>query len=261
MLPLAELQHRVRQAVVAGDDHAISPLLVGGADGRKRLAIHRRHYHASLAGALIERFPTTRWLAGSALVTDAAKAFVVAHPPSRPCLAEYGEEFPAFLGARVDAAVLPYLRAFAELEWHLARLSLAVTAPALTVADLQSIDPSRLADLSLALQPDVAYVHAAWALDELMRVYLSDCAPDRFVLHDADVWLELRGARGGLQVARLERAAFVFRERVWRGQTLAEAAMSACEIDSAFDAGGALSSLIADGLVTAARAPEKDGDA
>ncbi len=261
MLPLAELQHRVRQAVVAGDDRAIAPLLVGGGDGRTRLGIHRRHYHASLATALIERFPATSWLAGSALVTDAARAFVGAHPPSRPCLAEYGEEFPAFLAACSAASGPPYLRAFAELEWTLTRLSLAVTAPALTLADLRSIEPSRLADLSFALQPDVAYVHAAWDLDALMRVHLSDRAPERFVLHDEDVWLELRGARGGLQIARLERAAFVFREGVWRGQALADAAMAACEVDSAFDAGGALTSLIADDLVTAARAPEKDGEA
>jgi len=261
MLPLAELQHRVRQAVVAADDRAIAPLLVGGGDGRTRLGIHRRHYHTSLATAVIERFPATGWLAGSALVSDAAQAFVVAHPPSRPCLAEYGEEFPAFLAARVDAAGLPYLRAFADLEWQIGRLSLAVTAPALTLADLQSIEPSRLADLSLALQPDVAYVHAPWNLDELMRIYLSDRAPDRFVLRDEDVRLELRGARGGLQITRLERAVFVFREGVQRGQALADAAMAACEADSAFDAGGALSSLIADGLLTAARAPGKDGEA
>ena len=37
-----------------------------------RLAIHRRHYVASLTRALVERFPATVWLVGSELVTHVA---------------------------------------------------------------------------------------------------------------------------------------------------------------------------------------------
>lgn len=249
MLPLADLQRRVRDAVVTGEDGALEPLLAGGPRGRARLAIHRRHYHASLAMALVERFPAASWLAGSPLVTDAARAFVAAHPPSRPCVAEYGETFPAFLASRPGAAGLPYLEAFAGLEWHLGRVSLAVTGPPLAWSDLQAVDPERLTDLRLALQPDLAYVHVPWNVDELMRAYLADAAPERFVLDARDVWLELRGARGALQLTRLARPVFAFRDSLHRGSPLADAVLAALEVDRAFDASGALAALMGDGLV------------
>jgi hypothetical protein len=116
MLSLRDLQANVRRAIVCGDVGAIAPLLVGGGDSRTRLAIHRRHYRASLVNALLEKFPATVWLTGSAFPTEAARQFVAAHPPDHPCIAEYGKEFPAFLAALPTAAHLPYLRDFAELE-------------------------------------------------------------------------------------------------------------------------------------------------
>jgi hypothetical protein len=258
VLRLADLQGRVRQAVVRGDASAIAPLLIGGRDPRRRLAVHSRHYHASLATALLDRFPAASWLAGSALVTAAARAFVAAHPPSRPCLAEYGEAFPAFLAAQPGASGLPYLRVFAELEWHLARLSLTVTRRPLTWAAVQSIGPERIAHHRLTLQPDVRYLHAPWAIDDLMRVYLADRGPERFVLRDEDVWLELRGARGALQLTRLDRAVFVFRDGLRNGRTLADAALAALEIDPAFDAGAALAAAMVEGLVVGAHAADEE---
>jgi hypothetical protein len=37
----------------------------------------------------------------------AAKEFVSAHPPTRPCIAEYGEAFPGFLASRPAASRVP----------------------------------------------------------------------------------------------------------------------------------------------------------
>lgn len=242
-----------------GDTAALAPLLVGGRDAQKRLAIHHRHYETSLVTALLDRFPATLWLVGSAFVTEAARQFVRERPPSRPCIVEYGEDFPGFLSARPGAAGLLYLGAFAELEWHLSRLSLAVTRPAVTWTEFSALDAQRLSDLRVTLQPDVDYFHAAWAIDELMRSYLSDSAPDQFELHDGDVWLELRGARGELQMNRLDRASFAFRGALCAGQTLGDAAFSALDLDAAFDAGHALAALFAEELVTAIDDPSEEG--
>lgn len=103
--------------------------------------------------------------------------FVRSHPPTRPCLAEYGETFPAFLGVWPGVAHLPYLAQFATIDWHLGRLAIATDDP------------------PVVLRLD-------WSLDELMTFFLSDQAPDAYTLRTETVWLELRGARGELSLER-----------------------------------------------------------
>lgn len=184
-MSLADVQSAIRDALVLGDASAIAPALSGGADPSRRLAVHQRHYTASLIQALLDRFPATVWLVGSEVVTDAARSFIRAQPPSKPCIAEYGDTFPRHLAAQAAAATLPYLSQFAELEWHLGRLALAV-------------DDS----------PHTHYVHLDWSLDELIGVYLTESAPDQFTLRREDVWLEIRGLRGMLEMSRVTREAF-----------------------------------------------------
>jgi hypothetical protein len=180
MPALAEIQSAVRDALIRGDRSALAPILSGGTNAEHRLAIHQRHYTTSLTTALLDRFPATVWLVGSQLVTDAARSFIREQPPSKPCIAEYGETFPQYLGAHPAAMSLPYLRQFAELEWHLGRLALATEE-----------------------SPHMHYLHLDWSLDELIGVYLTDSAPDTFALRQEDVWLEIRGLRGTLTMDRL----------------------------------------------------------
>jgi len=178
MPALSELQAGVYRALTSGDAEAIAPWLTGGTDPLRRFAIHQRHFEASLASALVGKFPATAWLVGSEFVTGAARAFVHAHPPSRPCVAEYGEDFPAFL-ARSDAGgAVPYLRSFAELEWHVGQAAIAVE--------------------------DVRYMPAEWAVDDLIKLYLTDSSPEQFELAHEEVWLEIRGSRGDVEITRLE---------------------------------------------------------
>lgn len=256
---LTELQAGIRKAVVLGEDSAATPWLAGGQAARKRLAIHHRHYRASLVSALLDRFPATVWLVGTTFLVEAARRFVESRPPTRPCIAEYGEDFPAFLSAERGAATLPYLRGFATLEWHLSRLSLAVTHPALNQDDLASLDPGTLADVGVTTQPGVHYVHAHWNIDTLIRLYLTDSAPDHFTLERGDAWIELRGARGDLRINRLDRASYTFRSALLAGQPLGDAAISALDLDATFDAGRALEALVTDGLVTAAEVHQQEG--
>jgi putative DNA-binding protein len=188
VLTLADIQAGIRDALVNGNSAAVAPVLLGGSRPEQRLAIHQRHYVASLTRALVERFPATVWLVGSELVTHAATSFVSQHPPSRPCVAEYGDGFPRYLGAHTAAESLPYLAQFAELEWHLGRLALATDESA-----------------------NVQCVHLDWALDELIGLYLTDTAPEEYALRQEDVWLELRGLRGELQMNRLSGEEFIRR--------------------------------------------------
>jgi hypothetical protein len=180
MPALADVQAAVRDALVRGDRSALAPMLSGVAHPEHRLAVHQRQYTASLTRALLDRFPATVWLVGTDLLTHAATSFVREQPPSKPCIAEYGESFPQHLGADPAAASVPYLSQFAGLEWHLGRLALATED-----------------------SPNLHYLHLDWSLDELIGVYLADSAPDAFTLRQEDVWLEARGLRGTLEMNRL----------------------------------------------------------
>ncbi len=65
MSPLADVQRRIRDAVVMGDAASAASLFVGGRDAAQRLAIHLRHYRISLVTAVMGRFPATGWLVGT----------------------------------------------------------------------------------------------------------------------------------------------------------------------------------------------------
>ncbi len=251
MLSLSDVQNRLRDAIVEDATGGILPLLVGGRDPAKRLAVHRRHYNASLARALLDKFPAVTWLTGASFMTEAARAFVHQHPPTAPCIAEYGERFPGFLANRLGAERIPYLRSFAELEWHLGHVAIAIDGPPLAVTAFADIEASALPDIRLTLQPGLRYTHAAWPIDDLIKLYLNETNPDRYVFEPASVHLEIRGARGDFRIERLDPANFVFRRALAEGQTIGTAAEQALESDAAFDPGRALTTLVADGLATA----------
>ena len=255
MPPLSEVQRLLRDAIVGGKPSAIMPLLVGGADPAGRLAIHRRHYEQSLLTALVDKFPGTTWLIGSPAMHAAAGAFVRHRPPTAPCIAEYGEDFPGFLAGWDELSGLAYLRWFAELEWLLVRAAIAVDVPPL---GLQSLADHRdqLADVALESQPGLRYFASPWPIDELMTLYLTDAAPDRYVLSAADVWLEIYGSRGAMRFDRLDRSEFMFRQAVGTGQTLGVAAERALEADESFDIGAALQRFVMAGLATGLRSPQ-----
>lgn len=250
MRPLAETQAQLRLAVVARDPVGIVPLLVGGRDPQKRLAIHQRNYETSLVKALLGKFPATNWLAGTPFLVESAREFIRVRPPSAPCIAEYGGDFPMFLGTRPLAERVPYLRWFAELEWHLGHVSIAVDEPALGLGDMSSLDPASLADATLAIQPGVRYLQAPWSIDELMQLYLTEKAPDHFQLAAADVRLEIRGARGEFRINRLGAAEFEFRVAIQSGWAIGRAAELALEADADFDAGRCFAKLMTEGLAT-----------
>jgi Putative DNA-binding domain len=249
---LLEIQRRMRDAVV-GDDpaRALLPLLTGGRDPQARLAIHRHHYQASLTHALLDKFPAVSWLAGERFAIAAARAFVHSHPPAAPCIAEFGADYPAFLAGRAGAERLPYLRAFAELEWHLGQVSIAVARAPLTIESLASIEPDELLDHHLTLQAGLHYGAAGWPVDELIKQYLGGVSPERYTFEPADAYLEIHGARGEFRIARLAEAEFVFRSAIAGKATIGAAAERALDADATFDPGQALLRLVGAGLVIA----------
>lgn len=253
MPSLSETQSAVRAAVVASNFAPAAPLLVGGSDPSSRLAIHRRHYHASLIDTLRGRFPATAWLIGDGALTTAAAAYVIAHPPRVFCMAEFGATFPAWLAGRDGLRALPYLAAFAALEWEVGRVSVAVTQPALDISWLPTVPADTLGTAGLVLQTGAAWLAAEHNVDDLMRTFLSGDAPDRFVITADARWIEVRGARGDIDVRTLPAGEWHFRRALASGASIESAAVAALDADPGCDPGGALVHLIADGLVVAPR--------
>jgi uncharacterized membrane protein YphA (DoxX/SURF4 family) len=187
-------------------------------------------------------------------VAAAARAFAHAHPPRKPCIAEYGREFPAFLAGFDGATGWPALASFGELEWAVGQASIAVDAPPLSWPTIGSVGAERLAVARLVLQPGLAYLDSRWRVDDVMRSYLRGEAPHAPSAYDT--FIEIRGARGELKLTRLDRATYAFRAAL-ESATIGEAAERALDRDGDFDAGAALRALVTAGLVTAVRA-ERD---
>jgi hypothetical protein len=257
---LAEMQSRIRRAVIDGDTAGMVALLIGGCDPERRLAIHQRHYRSSLVAAIRTKFPATAWLLGIPLLDEAAGQFVRQHPPAAPCIAEYGEEFPRFLSTYSCAARVPYLYSFAELEWHLGQVAISVERPPLALEDLSRIEINALADAALTLQTGLRYLHASWPVDDLMKLYLSETAPSEYRLAAADIWLEVRSARGQFQINRLDAAEFVFRKAILDGQSIGAAAEHALDTNAEFDVGRGFATLVANGHVIAIAPLDRGGE-
>jgi hypothetical protein len=256
MPALADTQLRFRDAVIQGDaPHvaALQSLLVGGRNPGKRLAVHQRNYRSSLVDALLVKFPATGWLLGTPLLTEVAARFIREHPPQAPCIAEYGAAFPEFLPKCRGAADVPYLSDFAKLEWYVGKAAIAVDDRPLSIEEFSAIDPDALPDMLLTLQSGLNYLNASWPVDELMTLYLTETAPDRLEFAPAEVWIEVRGARGEFHFNRLGAAECMFRKSVLAGHSVGDAAEAAHEVNGHFDPAKALAAVIAAGLITTIR--------
>lgn len=252
-MPLADFQAKVRGAIVDGDAAPLAALLTGRGDPLNRFSIHQRHYETNLVRTLLGKFPAMEWLAGSAFMSAGASDFIRRHPPSAPCIAEYGEGFPAFVGEHAEGQHIPWLRWVGELEWRLGHASLAIEQTPLSLAELSEIAPERLADCILELQPGLHYLAAPWPVDALVTLFLEDNAPERYALDAADVLLEVRGARGAFSMTRLDAGTYVFSQTLQRGISVGAAAEQALDADPNFDAGRGLVRLIAADLAIAIR--------
>jgi hypothetical protein len=251
MWHLADVQAAVTRAVLTGDGDSAPASLIGGIDVRARLDIHLRHYQASLQTVLLDKFPATAWLLGSEIVAQAALDYLRRFPPQTPCMAEYGAEFPTFISQSKRALDLPYVGAFASLEWALGNASIATDLTPLPWSEVANAGSKGLLDARLELQPGLGYLRAAYGVDALMRLYLNDHEPDSFELPAGDTAIEVHGSRGELRMTRLDPGSFVFRDALCRGESISDAAGRALDAARGFDAGNALRELLAAELAIA----------
>jgi hypothetical protein len=248
-LRLADTQSAIRDAVVADAPARILSALVERGDRAYRLSIHQRHFAASLIAVIRNRYPTLEWLVGSDFLNAAAQRFIHEHPPVRPCMAEYGGDFPHFLRTLPASQKMPWLPDVARLEWHLGFVSVAIDHPPVALQALAAFEHTDLAELGLQLQPGLAYFASAWPIDALMRLRLSGEAPERLSFEPETVSLEIRGARGDFRMSRLSAGTFAFRHALAGGASLIGAIAAGETAEPNFDAGTALAATFGEGLV------------
>src|SRR5262249_45618575 len=98
MLP--ELQHAFRAAMLDDDARAVvGHVCADGLEAPARLAVYRHHVFTSLTAALEATYPLVVRLVDARFFRFAANRYIRMHPPTSPCLFEYGAALPDFLAA------------------------------------------------------------------------------------------------------------------------------------------------------------------
>ena len=218
-----------------------------GSDPHQRFAVYRNNVVVSLVDALAARFPVVLALVGEDFFRAMARVFVGQHLPRSPLMAEYGEEFPAFIAGFAPAAGLPYLTDVAALEAARTRAYHAADAVALGPADFAGIAQEALPDLVVESHPSVQIIVSRFAIVSLWAAHqgtLDIGEVDPLTPEDA---LVVR-PRLDVEVSRLMPGAAGFLQHLASGKRLGEAAAEAVGAHPAFDVAGAFQLLLATGF-------------
>lgn len=235
--------------MLAGDGASLEQMPAEDRPDRARFEIHMRNYRTSLTGALWQKYPATGWLMGQERFASVALEYVTVRAPTVPCIAEYGADFPEFLGRKGRSLPWPYLQSLACLDWLIGKASIAVDEPALRWADLAAAGTARLLESRLGLQPGLLLLRARYPVDEIVIACLSGNDVRNRHLPSAETLIQITGSRGRYALAALEPQLFEFRDSLSRGLSIGDAASRALEADRSFDAGQALRGLVDAGLV------------
>ncbi len=262
MLALPDLQHLFSRALLTDDEVALSALeaeIAGGAlTPSERLAVYRNNVLASLTDVLRETFPVVCRLVGGPFFAFATREFIATHPPLRPSLAEYGEEFPAFLQTFPPCRDLVYLGDTAQLEWL---LNVARYAP-----DIAPVSPSCLsttveddaARLVFRFHPACGYLASAWPVDRIWRANQPESQDESVDLDSGGARLEVSRGDDGVVFRAIGELEFGFRKSLSDGASLGIALEQALGVRPDFTAADALAGVFRAGLVVAVTRSSSD---
>ena len=252
---LREVQATFVDAMLGGDVARAAEFVAGdGLLPEARLQIYRHHVVSSLTAALQATYPVVARLVGDGFFRYAAHEFIGAHPPSGPCLFEYGEAFADFLAAFPPCRQLPYLPDVARLEWLLNVATHADEFVPVDLANLRHLGPDDTEELTFRFDPSVSFVASSWPIDAIWRANQPEADHDRTVDLDAGgVRLEIRRGADDVVFRGLEPAAYAFRRSLLAGGSLAGALTTAQAEDEAFDLTEALRALFEDNVLSGFR--------
>lgn len=248
MPSLRDLQGGFKQAVFDQGTQAIAPhVLAAGIAAEDRLQIYRNNTHILLVDALSCTFPVVCKLVGADFFSWMAKAFIRAHPPTSPCLADYGGNFAPFISTVEQADGLPYLADVARLEWAWQESYNAQDAEALSVETLQQQGPIDYASMSLSLHPSARFVRSDFPVGHIWESNVAGDASASISLAEGPCHILLIRPVADVEVRFLSPGLDAMLRALDAGHTVTEAAGSALDCDPAFDVQRAFSDTLSDG--------------
>lgn len=256
MLPLRDLQTIFRLALFdegAGARETLRRLITADEPGaHERIEVYRNNLFGSLTEVLKETFPAVCRLVDERFFAYAAHAFIVAHPPRRPCLAEYGSAFPDFLAAFPPCRELNYLPDVARVEWLMNAAAHAADTELASTESLAGIASEDAARLVFSLHPSYGYLASPFPVDAIWRANRS-CADGEAAIDLAAGSVRLEVSRDGEDVVfrKLDEPIFAFRQALGGGSSLGDALKRALGIDPEFSATEALMALFSQGAIVA----------
>jgi hypothetical protein len=199
---LADLQAAYRHYLLSGDIDRLAPAIVADAfDGTERLSIYRNNFLLSLTEALKANFPVTLQMLGADFFGQTARRFVLAHPPQRPCLFEYGAAFPDYLRELPELSRLPYVPEMARFEF--ARIA-AYNAPReryVAAETLSALSPDQLEALPICC---ARHAQIVWAEAPMLALWTAHQAAEPKLSE-----IEMTERRHALLVCRPDRTLVV----------------------------------------------------
>ena len=253
MSALRDTQAAFRAALL-GDDLATALRDISDDDlaPEARLAIYRHHVADTLSDLLQAAYPVVCRLVDARFFAYAADRFVAAHPPTSPCLFEYGEAFADFLAYFEPCRDLTYLPDVARLEWALNRAEHADDDTALDVRLLGEVPAEDFDRLTFRLHPSMTLLRSPWPIDRIWRASQPDADPDTTVdLQSASASLQVWRRGDDVVLRSLASADFAFRLALADGGTLGTSAEIASVADPGFDLAASLAELFHDDVLIA----------
>ena len=214
----------------------------------RRFAVYRNNVAVGLIGALEARFPAVIGVIGAEFFRAMASVFVALHPPRSPVLVQFGDDFPAFIGAFEPATAYPYLADIARIDAARTVAYHAADAPRLDAAAFAAAGAA-LEGARLVLHPAVAVLrsdHPALTIHEMATGVVPDQPIEDW--RGEDILVD----RPVLDVTlrRLAPGEAVFLGALSAGTPLEGAAAVAATDSADFDLVAALAALIGGGMVT-----------
>jgi hypothetical protein len=244
MLSLDQLQRLMCSAIFGRHEPELLALIEpDGIQPEARLRIYCNHATVTLTEALKTIFPVVCRLVGERFFAYAAHKYINKTPPSRPCLAEYGESFPDFLASFPACSNLVYLADVARLEWAITQ-SLHAEEP-------RPLDRSALVspDLVLSLHPASQLVASQWPIDRIWQANQPDGDTDAVIdLDTGGVRLQVYRRGDRVVIRGVEESTYVFLDVLARGARLIDAVEAARRVSPMFDAAASLSFLFEEEL-------------
>jgi hypothetical protein len=231
---LLDVQRAMRAGLIDRDGGAAIAMQADGVPA-DRLDIYRNTFVAGATRALRLSFPAVHRLVGDDFFAGAAAAFIACEPPRGACLDDYGADFPHFLRDFPPAASLAYLAGVARLEWAVSRALHAPEAAPLDLMRLQALPPDDQVRVWFTPHPSVSLLRLDHPADAIWRGVLGsdDAALAAVDLASGPVHLLIERSAAGVEVSRLQAAAWRFAAALCAGRPLADVFADFAQADGA----------------------------